>query len=170
MVKYLISACLVGEQVRYDGQDCLEAKLNALIENGQAIYVCPEVIGGLSIPRHPAEIMGGDGADVLAGRAKVIDTAGVDVTEAFIKGAHIALKLAQRHHVSHVILKSNSPSCGSQLIYDGSFSGQKIVGNGVTAALLKQHGFQVWTEQVFLDQLKLLEFFQKSKNDHRTKI
>lgn len=149
-MKYLISACLAGQPVRYDGQHCLQSKLKHLIETKQAVLICPEVAGGLSTPRLAAEIIGGNGFDVLNGQAKVITSAGQDVTQAFLDGAYLALNLAQLHQVTHVILKANSPSCGSNLIYDGTFSGQKIQGDGVTAALLKQHNFQVLTEDEFL--------------------
>lgn len=153
MNKYLISACLIGENVRYDGKNCLHNKLRQLIEQEQAVIICPEVAGGLNIPRPAAEIINGDGTDVLQGKAKVIDTLGNDVTQAFILGAQQALKLAQKHQVTRVILKANSPSCGSKLIYDGTFSNTKIIGKGVTAALLEQHGFQIMTEDQFLQQL-----------------
>ena len=150
MPKYLISACLVGENVRYDGQNCLQQKLRQLVIEQRAVIICPEVSGGLSTPRLAAEIVGGNGEDVLCGKAKVLDSAGNDVSNAFIQGAYEALQLAQKHQITHVILKANSPSCGSKLIYDGSFSGNKIQGNGVTSALLKQHGFKVITEDQFL--------------------
>ncbi len=150
MPKYLISACLVGENVRYDGQNCLQQKLRQLVIEQRAVIICPEVSGGLSTPRLAAEIVGGNGEDVLCGKAKVLDSAGNDVSNAFIQGAYKALQLAQKHQITHVILKANSPSCGSELIYDGSFSGNKIQGNGVTSALLKQHGFKVITEDQFL--------------------
>lgn len=152
-MKYLISACLLGQAVRYDGGHCLVAALQQLLTTGQAIAFCPEVAGGLSTPRLPAEIVAGDGDAVLVGSAKVLDSVGNDVTAAFVTGAQRCLALAQQHQVTHVILKANSPSCGSTQIYDGSFSGQKIDGQGVTAALLCQHGFQVMTEQAFLQQL-----------------
>ncbi len=150
MPKYLISACLVGENVRYDGQNCLQQKLRQLVIEQRAVIICPEVSGGLSTPRLAAEIVGGNGEEVLCGKAKVLDSAGNDVSNAFIQGAYKALQLAQKHQITHVILKANSPSCGSELIYDGSFSGNKIQGNGVTSALLKQHGFKVITEDQFL--------------------
>jgi uncharacterized protein YbbK (DUF523 family) len=156
-MKYLISACLVGQPVRYDGQHCLQNKLKHLIETKQAISICPEVKGGLSTPRLAAEIIAGDGIDVLNAQAKVITSAGEDVTQAFINGAYLTLKLAQLHQVTHVILKANSPSCGSHLIFDGTFTGQKIQGLGVTAALLKQYGFVVMTEDEFLEQLDMDE-------------
>ena len=153
MKKYLISACLGGENVRYDGQNCLQQQLKQLIETNQAMMICPEVSGGLATPRLPAEIVGGDGYDVLNHQAKVIDLKGNDVTVAFISGAEETLKLAQKHQITHVILKANSPSCGSNMIYDGSFTGQKIRGVGVSTALLQQHGFEVMTEDEFLVRL-----------------
>lgn len=155
MPKYLISACLVGENVRYDGQNCLQQKLRQLVIEQRAVIICPEVSGGLSTPRLATEIIGGNGEDVLCGKAKVLDSAGNDVSNAFIQGAYKALQLAQKHQITHVILKANSPSCGSELIYDGSFSGNKIQGNGVTSALLKQHGFTVITEDQFLQILDI---------------
>lgn len=154
MNKYLISACLVGENVRYDGRNCLQSKLKQLIECKQVITICPEMAGGLNTPRLAAEIIGGDGADVLCGQAKVVDALGKDVSTEFILGAEKTLKLAQQHQITHIILKANSPSCGSNFIYDGTFSGTKIQGKGVTAALLEQHGFLVMTEDEFLQQLQ----------------
>ncbi|WP_173911884.1 DUF523 domain-containing protein [Acinetobacter sp. Marseille-Q1618] len=152
-MKYLISACLVGENVRYDAKNCLHLALKQLIEQRHAVCICPEVSGGLSTPRLAAEIRGGNGFDVLAGKAQVITSLGQDVSAEFICGAQCTLALAQHHQVSHVILKSNSPSCGSDFIYDGSFTGEKIQGMGVTTALLQQHGFEVMTEQQFIQQL-----------------
>ena len=152
-MKYLISACLLGQAVRYDGGHCMVAALQQLLATGQAVAFCPEVAGGLSIPRLPAEIVAGDGQAVLSGQAKVLDSAGADMTAAFILGAQRCLALAQQHQVTHVVLKANSPSCGSTQIYNGHFNGQKIAGQGVTAALLSQHGFNVISEQDFLQQL-----------------
>ncbi|MCX5468730.1 DUF523 domain-containing protein [Acinetobacter nematophilus] len=152
--KYLISACLVGENVRYDAKNCLQEKFKQLLNNQQAVVICPEVSGGLSIPRPAAEIVGGDGHAVLQGQTIVQDANGDDVSSAFIQGAEKALKLAQQYQVTHIILKANSPSCGSGMIYDGSFSGQKVQGKGVTTALLEQHGFIVMTENEFLKQLE----------------
>ena len=153
MNKYLISACLVGENVRYDAKNCLQLKLKHLVDTQQAVVICPEVAGRLSTPRCPAEIIDGDGAGVLQGLTKVIDGQGIDITREFILGANKTLELAQYYQVTHIILKANSPSCGSQMIYNGSFSGQKIAGKGVTVALLEQHGFTVMTEDAFLQQL-----------------
>ena len=119
----------------------------------QYISLCPEVAGDLPTPRPPAEIQYASGIDVLQHQAFVLDNLGNDVSNAFIDGAHQTLKLAQQFKVTHAILKAKSPSCGSDLIYDGSFSGHKVHGDGITAALFKQHGITVMTEHEFLVQL-----------------
>lgn len=152
-MKYLISACLVGENVRYDAKNCYTHALKQLLLAKQAVIICPEVMGGLSTPRLTAEIVGGDGIDVLNGHARVLDSAGNDQSKAFVDGAYLALKLAQQHQVTHVVLKANSPSCGTHQIYDGNFNATKIMGQGVTAALLTQHGFKVIDENQFLQHL-----------------
>ena len=100
-------------------------QLIELVRAGQAMMVCPEVLGGLPIPREPAEIVGGDGVDVWAQRAKVVTISGEDVTEQFTKGAKIAYQKLQEQGITQLILKEKSPSCGSQTIYDGNFSGIK---------------------------------------------
>ena len=143
----LISACLAGLEVRYNGTHCKNEALLDLIKMSNVMTVCPEVLGGLLTPREPAEIVGGDGQAVLDGTAKVISKTGQDVTANFIKGAYATLKRAQELNVSMIILKENSPSCGSSMIYDGTFSGSKVVGNGVTAALLKRNGIKVFSEE-----------------------
>ena len=143
----LISACLAGLEVRYNGTHCKNEALLDLIKTSNVMSVCPEVLGGLLTPREPAEIVGGDGQAVLDGTAKVISMTGQDVTDNFIKGAYATLKRAQELNVSMIILKENSPSCGSSMIYDGTFSGSKVVGNGVTAALLKRNGIKVFSEE-----------------------
>jgi uncharacterized protein YbbK (DUF523 family) len=147
-MKLLISACLLGQKVRHDGgdKDCRGALLDELIEQDRVIAFCPEVAGGLSVPRLPAEIQNGDGAAVLAGQARVLDSSGNDVTQAFVDGARLALQLAQQHGIKVAILKERSPSCGGQAIYDGTFSKQFKPGRGVTAALLEQHGIKVFNE------------------------
>ncbi len=158
MAMILISACLLGWPVRYDGGHCLNQTLKPLFDRGLALAVCPEQLGGLPTPRLAAEIIGGDGADVLAGRARVCDAAGADVSSAYIDGAHRALALVQQHGATAVILKANSPSCGSRTIYDGRFQGCLKAGVGVTAALLYQHGVLVCDEtnmQAVLNTLSL---------------
>lgn len=149
MSKILISACLVGQKVRWDGGDC-EQDVGILVKwqkEGVLLPFCPECAGGLPVPREPAEIQGGMGREVLAGRAAVVTRKGINVTDAFLAGARVCLDLAEREKVIMAILKEGSPSCGSGRIYDGSFSGGRIPGKGVTAALLEEHGFPVFSEQ-----------------------
>ena len=145
----LVSSCLAGLEVRYNGTHCLNNKIMKLIEEKKAVALCPELLGGFSTPREPAEIIGGNGEDVLDGKAKVIEKSGRDVTELYIKGAYITLKKAIDINATVVVLKEYSPSCGSSMIYNGEFIGEKIAGNGVTAALLKRNGLQVISEKQF---------------------
>lgn len=152
-VRYFISACLLGQKVRYDGQDCFIQDILTTLCPAQYVTLCPEVSGGLPTPRPAAEIQSATGLEVLQNKAQVIDNLGHDVSRAFIEGAYAALKVAQDFQATHAILKANSPSCGNNQIYDGSFSGQKIQGDGVTAALFKQHGIIVLTEEAFLQHL-----------------
>lgn len=141
-----ISACLLGFCVRYDGKHQLYTPLKELYDAGKVISICPEIFGGLPTPRAPAEIVGGNGDDVLLGQAKVIDNKGINVTEAFVRGAEIALKKVQDLNVSIVVLKGNSPSCGSQQIYNGEFNGSLKAGMGVCAALFKRNNIQILDE------------------------
>lgn len=140
----VISACLVGCDCRYDGGSKLVEELQAMVQRGEAVFVCPEQLGGLSTPRPPARIRSGTGADVIAGQATVRTNADVDVTEQFVKGAHEALKMAQLVNAKEAILKERSPSCGSSKIYGDH---GLIEGHGVTAALLEQHGIKVYSEE-----------------------
>ncbi|MEL4443663.1 DUF523 domain-containing protein [Acinetobacter baumannii] len=142
----LISACLIGEPVRYDGRSCLHTTLKQLFLNKKAHALCPELLGGFSTPRLPAEIVGGTGQDVLDGKAKILDSSGLDVTELYLKGAYRTLVIARQIQATCVVLKENSPSCGSQKIYNGTFQGEKITGVGITTALLQRHGFEVISE------------------------
>ncbi|TVX92491.1 DUF523 domain-containing protein [Paenibacillus agilis] len=152
----MVSSCLAGLEVRYNGTHCLHDKLKQLVDNKQAITVCPELMGGLPTPREPAEIVEGDGYDVLNGAAFIKDRSGVDVTAAYMEGAMRTLELAQQLEATLVVLKENSPSCGSSMIYNGKFIGEKIAGNGITAALLKKHGFSVISEDDFVQMLQEL--------------
>ncbi|OAG72837.1 purine nucleoside phosphorylase [Gluconobacter japonicus] len=147
--RILVSACLLGQPVRYDGKakTLLHPLLQQWQEEGRLVVVCPELAGGMPVPRPPAEIGARqDGRDVLQGEARVIDTSGADVTDEFVAGARIALNVAQTQGCRFALLMEGSPSCGSQMIYDGSFSGQKHAGAGVTAALLRQNGIQVFSQ------------------------
>lgn len=155
--KLLISRCLLGHRVRYDGgASDPYAQLAQWQAEGRVIALCPEVAGGLPTPRAAAEIPGGQGVEVLGGMASVITATGEDVTEAFVSGAHQALELVQQHGIRIAILKANSPSCGNRLTYDGSFSGVKVEGQGVTAALLTRAGVQVFSELELEEAAKAL--------------
>lgn len=155
--KVLVSRCLLGHRVRYDGgASGPYAQLAQWQAEGRVIALCPEVAGGLPTPRAAAEIPGGQGVEVLAGKAAVITTEGEDVTEAFVSGARQALALVEHHGIRLAILKANSPSCGNRLTYDGSFSGVKVEGQGVTAALLTRAGVQVFSELELEEAAKAL--------------
>jgi len=153
----LVSACLAGFDVKYDGSHNLNLKIKKWFDDKKAMPICPEVLGGLSIPREPAEIVGGDGEDVLNGQAKVMTNTGKDVTEQFIKGAYETLKIAREYDATMVVLKERSPSCGSSMIYSGEYNGNKMKGNGVTAALLKRNGIQVVSEENFFEIFKEMD-------------
>lgn len=147
MQKILVSRCLLGHRVRYDGGASGPFdQLQLWLDEGRVVPLCPEVAGGLPTPRAAAEIPGGQGAQVLDGQAAVITTEGVDVSAQFLSGARQALELVQKHDIRIAVLKANSPSCGNRLTYDGTFSGVKVSGEGVTAALLKRHGVLVFSE------------------------
>ncbi|MEH6581780.1 MAG: DUF523 domain-containing protein [Halioglobus sp.] len=148
MEKILLSACLIGKQVRYDGKTLAvhEKILKQWRAEGRIISVCPEVESGMSVPRAPAEIAGGDGYDVLASTTEVIDNSGNNVSHFFKSGAQIALEQCREHNITLAVLAEGSPSCGSSVIHDGSFTGRKIPGAGVTTALLNQHGIRVFSQ------------------------
>lgn len=149
----IVSACLCGINTRYDGKSNLNEKVMKLLKEGKAVLVCPEQLGGFSTPRSPHEIAHGTGAQVLDGDAKVISIEGRDGTLEFIKGAEETLKIAKEVNANIAILKAKSPSCGKGKIYDGSFSGKKIDGNGVTAELLIRNGITVYSEEE-LDEIE----------------
>ena len=146
----VISACLVGEKVRYDGNHKLDLFYKNLIDEKKAISICPEILGGLQVPREPAEIIGGDGYDVWNDQAKVMTVKGRDVTIQFKEGAKRALSIIKDLNANTVILKSDSPSCGSTVIYDGTFTGNKKEGIGVTTALFTLNDINVYDEKNFL--------------------
>jgi len=157
--KILVSACLLGEKVRYDGNNLLVENpvLLQWIKQRRVISFCPEVAAGLPTPRIAAEISGGDGNSVLAGEAHVIDKSGEDVTQLFITGAKLALSLCQQWGIEVAILARRSPSCGDQTIYNRKFSATLIQGTGVTAALLSQNGIRVFNQTTINDALMYTE-------------
>lgn len=143
----LVSGCLLGIKCRYDGKSKPNKKVIELFKKGRLIPVCPEQLGGQPTPRPLTEISGGDGLDVLLGKAKVIEKNGKDVTEHFIRGAKKVLRLAKLLDIKEAIFKAKSPSCGCSSIFDGTFSDKLVEGDGVTTALLKQKGIKVKTEE-----------------------
>ncbi|MFA5070613.1 MAG: DUF523 domain-containing protein [Patescibacteria group bacterium] len=149
MKKILCSACLLGLNCRYDGKCKPNRKVLDLAKKVRLVPVCPEQLGGQSTPRPNAEIIKGEGDDVLKGRAEVKEFSGKNVTKYFIAGAKEVLKLSKLLGAREAILKQGSPSCGCGLTYDGTFSGHKIKGDGVTAALLKRNGIKVISEEDF---------------------
>jgi len=152
MQKILVSACLLGAKVRYDGSDCLQhGVLDQWQQQGRIIALCPETLAGLPVPRPPAEIEQGNAEAVLRGKAAVRRQDATDVTDAFLEGAELALRECWRHKIKVAILKEGSPSCGVCLVNDGSFSGHKIAGSGMTAALLIRHGISVFSEHQMQD-------------------
>ncbi len=146
MAKIIVSGCLFGCDCRYKGDNCKCEELLALADEHTLIPVCPEQMGGLSTPRDPAEIVGD----------KVISNHGKDVTYEYTKGAETALHIAKINNADVVVLKANSPSCGKGIIYDGTFTGNKIEGNGIAAKMFLDAGFSVFTENEIPELKKFL--------------
>lgn len=136
MEKILISACLLGVNCKYNGKNNYIPLIEELKKKYDLVPVCPEVMGGLSIPRNPSEITGD----------MVISNKGIDVTSNFLSGACQALQLANISNINIAILKDGSPSCGSTYIYDGTFTKNKISGMGITAKLLKENNIEIYNE------------------------
>ncbi len=163
MEKILVSACLAGAKVRYDGADnyCDNMVFCRWLSEGRFVMVCPEVASGCSIPRPPVEIIGiNNGAGVFNGTSKAMTKDGTDVSDMFISGARIALDLALQNNIRIAIFKSNSPSCGSSKIYDGNFTKTMVNGHGVTISLLRQNGIEVYSEKEIskvVEHLKILK-------------
>ena len=132
-MKILVSACLLGENCKYNGKNNYSERVAAYVAGHEVIPVCPEVLGGLPIPRDPAEIVEG----------MVTNCKGISVDRQFRKGAEEALRIAGENGIDLAILQSRSPSCGARQIYDGTFTGRLISGQGVFAGLLRENGFRV---------------------------
>lgn len=145
---YLISSCLCGVNCKYSGGNNLNEKCLELLKEGKVILVCPEQLGGLSTPRTPAEIKG-TAKSVINKEGKVVTKENIDVTEEFLKGAYEVLNIAKLTNVTKAILKEGSPSCGVNYIYDGSFTGKKIDGKGITATILEENGIEIISELDF---------------------
>jgi uncharacterized protein YbbK (DUF523 family) len=162
--KILVSACLLGEPVRYD------AKSNSVNHDlmgqwqreGRFVSICPEVQGGLSTPRAPAEIQSGSGADVLIGQARIKTVEGDDVTPAFLDGAQKAVQRAISQGCKLALMSARSPSRGNNQIYNGQFSGELIEGQGVTASLLEQNGIKVFNQNQLLELNEAIDILDVS--------
>jgi len=138
--KVVVSACLLGENCKYNGKNNKNEKVIDFLKDKEVIVVCPEVMGGLSIPRLKSEIYGEN---------KVINEKGEDVTDCFVKGASKALEIVLKNDVKLAVLKEKSPSCGSKKIYNGEFNGTLINGSGVFAKMLIEKGIKVLSEEDF---------------------
>lgn len=145
----ITSACLVGVNCRYNGLSFENIELLILINCGKAIAICPEVLGNLSIPRDPCEIQ------IIDGERKVISKSGKDCTTEFNDGAERTLEICKAANAKYAILKANSPSCGFEKIYDGTFTSTIIDGNGVTADLLSANGITVLNENNWSDVINV---------------
>ena len=139
----IVSGCLSGNNSFYNVAYKVNGRIKKLVDENKAIPVCPELLGGLPVPREQSEIKNGTGLDVLEKKSKVITETGRDVTKNFMDGALATLELAKRHKVKKAIFKSRSPACGCGEIYDGSFTGKLRKGDGVACALLKINGIEV---------------------------
>jgi uncharacterized protein YbbK (DUF523 family) len=147
--RILVSACLLGRACRYDGRAKPNAAVQSLTEQYEVIPVCPESFGGLTIPRPPSEQRDGG----------VYSQSGEDVTAAFVRGADMTLRIAREQGATFAVLKARSPSCGKDFIYDGTFSGTLIPGQGIAAARLMENGIAVYTEE----ELELLPNREETK-------
>ena len=144
MKRVLISACLLGLKCRYDGLSKENKDIINMLDKFEFIPVCPEIFGGLETPRVASEKIG----------KSVINKSGLDVTSNYKRGAEETLRLCKLYNCDIAVLKSKSPSCGKGLIYDGTFSGNLVLGNGITAQLLIDNGIQVYTEEEFIKGIK----------------
>lgn len=147
MTNILVSACLLGIDCRYDGKNCYNEKVLELRKYANLIPICPEQMGGLTTPRLPAEIVG----------QNLINKEGIDVTSNYQKGASIALKIAKINDCKYALLKQKSPSCGKGLIYDGSFTGKVIEGDGNTTKLFKENGITCYSDEEIDELINLFK-------------
>lgn len=128
-----VSKCLLGENCRYDGRNMRNEKVIEYLKDKEYVAVCPECLGGLDTPRDPSEIVGDH----------VFTCIMQDATRQYHAGAKEALKIAKENNCTVAIFQENSPSCGSHYVYDGSFSGRKISGKGITTRLFEENGIEV---------------------------
>ena len=150
-MKIMVSACLLGDNVKYDGTNNKNDDLIKFLKDYEVIKICPEILGGLSIPRISSEIKNN----------KVFNEKGIDVTKEFVLGAEKTLEIAKKNNIKIAILKKNSPSCGSRKVYDGTFSHTLTQGDGITVKMLKNNGIIVYDEDNYTDILKG-EYYEKN--------
>ena len=143
----LVSACLLGVNCKYNGGNNKNQKVIEFLKEIEFIMVCPEELGGLKTPRIPCEIVDESVGNLSKKKIKVINKDGIDLTENFVKGACETLEIAKSKNIKIAILKAKSPSCGCGLIYDGKFNKKLVLGNSVTAQILKDNGIEVVTEE-----------------------
>ena len=155
----LVSGCLVGINCKYNGGNNFDERIFNLVKEGKAIPVCPEQLGGLKTPRNPSEIQNKDGKRV------VTTCNGEDVTKEYEKGAEEILNLAKKLGVKEVIFKSKSPSCGKGIIYDGTFSKNKIAGNGIATDLLIKNGIKVYMPDEYFENKELGDTYQNHQKE-----
>lgn len=166
---YIISACLCGVNCKYNGKNNLNDRCLKLFREGKAVLVCPEQLGGLQTPRNPVEL-NNISSEVLEENGKALSNKGEDVTKQFLNGAYETLKIAKELGATKAILKEGSPSCGSNFVYDGTFTDNKIKGKGITAYLLEKEGITVFSdEDLEVDNSKLvyLNEFDREKAKKR---
>ena len=157
--KILVSACLMGLKVRYNGKEKAQMthQLARWQQEQRLVIHCPELAAGLPVPRPPAEIMSAEGKDVMRGQARIIENTGTDVTGHYQLAAWLALRAAQEAGCTAALLTDGSPTCGTQFIDNGSFSNQRKSGMGVAASLLSEHGIAVFSETQFAELVNWIE-------------
>jgi uncharacterized protein YbbK (DUF523 family) len=146
--RYLVSACLCGIPCRYDGKSVKDERIEKLVRMQKAVPICPEILGGLSIPREPFEIAQGEGKDVLSGTGLVLSRNGKNMTPFLLRGAFASLSIAQKFKIKKAWMKKKSPSCGCEqtLTRLGGWikrKGESVKGDGVTVSLFKRSGIKV---------------------------
>ncbi len=148
--KVVVSACLLGKKCRFNGGDSYDERLEHTLRGFDTIGICPGELAGLKGKRGPFEIIG-SAKDAFSGKGKVVSINGVDVTDSFIKGARLALNITEEFRAEIVVLKSKSPSCSPDIVYDGYFRGRKIEGLGLFAYLLKENGITFMSSDGFIE-------------------
>ncbi len=160
-----VSACLMGINCRYNGSSAYNNELHELVKDQKIMLFCPEILGNLSTPRKPAEIVNGDGKNVVLGQADVMDECGKNVTREFVNGAAETMNLFKENDVSAVVLKDRSPSCGVDEIYDGNFSGTVVKGCGILTAMLLHKDIEIFSDKNSEDLKKWIEVERMKINE-----